>query len=555
MADLIVTVHGTNDGADADVGSKWWQLGSPFIKELVRFWPGETEIRPFHWSGANSERARAAAAKAFVQFLKTEAQGREDVFIIGHSHGGNVIARAVRNGIPGRPERYTIATVGAPFLSSGTSDQRRWGENAFWSVINNVVLWPVAGTLGALPFALLASRFAPWAPAWAVAVAGFAFGLAGLAGLRVVFAKLRSALIARRAKRYADPDILFRRRLAVIYHNEDEAISLLSRALLERGPVAPEGFAMRFLAPALFAALVVAAVAYVPYSAPRQLFEGSWNGPAVVAVTLALAGVLLLAFHSALLSPVRRGVQMALTAALSPLLDKVSRRSLDGVFHQILRSSIFGADADGESVTRVSANLDESWRWAPLQQPHHDALIRHCEPHVINAWERFRSGFALSRANMETAPPGESSALTNLNFAPTWRELLHTSYFDVPELQKLIIYALVERARGDLRAQVHFGSEFHEVFEPYAAMRATDRYTPIYYMLLEWRGAKHAHLDFARIDDWLFPEALPAEARTLDAWWANETNHWCGPTYAWRDAGYRVVRVDRAEGRVIFEAD
>ena len=92
---LVILVHGTYAGDDANDGQKWWQAGSPVAAQLQSRLPRGVRIADgaevFHWSGDNSERARSKAALKLLDRLRAlEAEGR-DYHLVGHSHGGSVI--------------------------------------------------------------------------------------------------------------------------------------------------------------------------------------------------------------------------------------------------------------------------------------------------------------------------------------------------------------------------------------------------------------------------------------------------------------------------------
>ncbi|MEL6325110.1 MAG: hypothetical protein AAFQ84_12855 [Pseudomonadota bacterium] len=77
------------------------------------------EITPFIWSGDNSERSRRLEARRLLdKFNELETRG-ETYAVIGHSHGGSVVARALieaaarKNELPGL-RRWL--TVGTPFV-------------------------------------------------------------------------------------------------------------------------------------------------------------------------------------------------------------------------------------------------------------------------------------------------------------------------------------------------------------------------------------------------------------------------------------------------------
>ena len=127
----VVTVHGTfaNSGGTADalnIGngeSQWWQQGSEFeadLKALVAGADGSAvEIMPFTWSSLNSEIDRRNAGSALLTTLRgLDARG-EPYCIVGHSHGGSVIASALIESVAkNRPLTHLKRwiTVGTPFV-------------------------------------------------------------------------------------------------------------------------------------------------------------------------------------------------------------------------------------------------------------------------------------------------------------------------------------------------------------------------------------------------------------------------------------------------------
>jgi hypothetical protein len=119
----LVLVHGTFSGQDSDRGESWWQIGghawqgfqTRLPPQVVNQQPGEL----FHWSGENSERARLKAGSDLLAYLqKLESQGIR-YHLVGHSHGGSVIWHALRMSVHQRKALKGLtswATVGTPFL-------------------------------------------------------------------------------------------------------------------------------------------------------------------------------------------------------------------------------------------------------------------------------------------------------------------------------------------------------------------------------------------------------------------------------------------------------
>ncbi|MET9758745.1 hypothetical protein ABZ016_06765 [Streptomyces sp. NPDC006372] len=99
--ELVILVHGTfaGDKDGSDSGNRWWQRGSDTWRWLERNLPAGTSLpqdgRLFHWSGANTQSARLAAAMDLLALLvELERQGR-GYHLVGHSHGGSVIWEAL----------------------------------------------------------------------------------------------------------------------------------------------------------------------------------------------------------------------------------------------------------------------------------------------------------------------------------------------------------------------------------------------------------------------------------------------------------------------------
>ncbi len=120
----IITVHGTFAHASptSDGAKPWWQPDSPFLADLDTLVKGEADaatIRPFRWSGDNSERARRTAGRELFKELEGLERSGEAYCLIGHSHGGSVIAAALleaaarKRSLPGL-KRWI--TVGTPFI-------------------------------------------------------------------------------------------------------------------------------------------------------------------------------------------------------------------------------------------------------------------------------------------------------------------------------------------------------------------------------------------------------------------------------------------------------
>ncbi|MEM6553355.1 MAG: alpha/beta fold hydrolase, partial [Planctomycetota bacterium] len=98
---LMVVVPGTGSGDDVS----WARVVEgrvSFASELARGYAeaNDDRVRPevvvevHQWKSPNSHRLRRVAAEDLAAVLRREAQGYDRVFLVGHSHGGNVAALA-----------------------------------------------------------------------------------------------------------------------------------------------------------------------------------------------------------------------------------------------------------------------------------------------------------------------------------------------------------------------------------------------------------------------------------------------------------------------------
>ena len=114
----VITIHGTNAGAESDHGDEWWQKGSPFQTKLAERIDDRLEFEPFHWSGDNSETERREAGAALAKKLRKED---DPVIVIGHSHGGSVALHALFLLFLKNPKKAmeifrSLVTVGTPMI-------------------------------------------------------------------------------------------------------------------------------------------------------------------------------------------------------------------------------------------------------------------------------------------------------------------------------------------------------------------------------------------------------------------------------------------------------
>jgi pimeloyl-ACP methyl ester carboxylesterase len=111
---LVILVHGT-----AGKRSSWAIPDqSEFVTMLREKLSREAEFIKFPWSGANRTRARADAAVRLATRIASELSVcRRPIFVVAHSHGGNVALRALS--LLPEPHRADVRTIllSTPFLS------------------------------------------------------------------------------------------------------------------------------------------------------------------------------------------------------------------------------------------------------------------------------------------------------------------------------------------------------------------------------------------------------------------------------------------------------
>jgi hypothetical protein len=240
-----ITVHGTGDGErPADSERQWWRPDSDFSSDLLAKSPPGSRIEPFLWSGENDETARRDAAERLLARLRRANDAGERVHPVGHSHGGSVIALALRFAAADGRKLTSLAgftTVGTPFLALKLpfSPWGRFGSlgKALFTflipaaiIFSMMLLWSLWGFFTSIAEGTLDLA----------AIDGWVLGLAGpfLVGAGIVtFACLfglswlrrsRRGLFGRRSLRRLEK--IFRTQWLGLYSRHDEAIAGLIAA-------------------------------------------------------------------------------------------------------------------------------------------------------------------------------------------------------------------------------------------------------------------------------------------------------------------------------------
>lgn len=127
----VVLVHGTYS-APAGHLRRWWQGDDArgFVAKLEAALQSRAlNLRcrahcepdaPFHWSGENDWVARIRGSSALARHITELAARGWRCHLIGHSHGGNVIAETLStlSGTPAEGNIASVTTLGTPFVDT-----------------------------------------------------------------------------------------------------------------------------------------------------------------------------------------------------------------------------------------------------------------------------------------------------------------------------------------------------------------------------------------------------------------------------------------------------
>lgn len=436
----IVTVHGTGDTAEGADGAKWFQRGSAFSQRLLQHLRGqgiEGEIVPHLWSGANSAWDRERAANKLAARLRGLYKRYDTIHVVAHSHGGNVANDAAvllkwglrRNAA--REKFDSLTTVGTPFFNVKTGWLQKFAGMLFMVIawISLIVIPPLAlymlydifsgqNTLG------VETRLEMF----------LALGFIALVVPSVVFMFHMSRLGIRRILR---PQTGGRTRTSIlsIWHQNDEAIAFLQRVEelnlepFPRGSLfrGSRGAAVSF---GVLMVLIIGLANPVLYSLGlADLFD--FNNTAAdedVASNILTVAIMSVLFAPAIFTVVYLAYRYLIGGAQEIGVRGTMNRYVGGV----LRGVAMGRDGDQllfgvspRSHTHATQELvltgDCSARMQEGANVSAGKLIDKYR------WALFSVG-------------GDSSAsLTSLTTdAMTWDSLIHTTYFDQPEVAAAI---------------------------------------------------------------------------------------------------------------------
>ena len=488
----IVTVHGTFANSDSDTGEKWWQHDSPFethLKELLEADEGELKFEPFHWSGLNSETSRRSAGHHLFTKMKALDADGEPYSVIGHSHGGSVIATSLMESAKHKNPLSNLKqwlTIGTPFIT--TKKERLlfsrlglWGKSAYVALLTTALMWLLTTDFDKLTAKALSDK---------TTLIGVIFFFLFILIPFWLFYFIMRYFNARKLHLYkpktvAFADQGFRPRWLSLWHQNDEAVRGLSALKKMKLDVFHKDFAINpiallsvFILPLLVIQLINSqsamqslhrtavdslgfrsGLAYVDDKVGNEIrLKG--NGNSIRAnvtflldfttygvlraigskkndeVTRALVGLLTVPIILLFLA-------FAITIVINYLAKIISAflsRKLNPLTMGQLRATALGSDTQEDNA--VDAADWPMWMgkgFPPLPDPLGPDLQATSDAAVSNAVPKFRSALGSF-----TAAKSSQEKSDMLSEYLTWEELIHTSYFNSAQFRKLVAYALAQ---------------------------------------------------------------------------------------------------------------
>jgi hypothetical protein len=514
----IITVHGTFDtdstAAPAPGEGKWWQEDSSFhrsLRDLVEPDSGELKIRSFAWSGANSEEARWAAGSDLLKRLRALEAENEPYCLIGHSHGGSVIAHAMLRAVTQKVPLKNLSgwlAVATPFVEMKArrwlfSRISVWGKSAYLLAVGSLI-WGLA-TITDYFRHLLSIWHAPQDVAlYQIAMIALIPAVATLAVLKVMESpKLRVLKKLRRAGLDRSP----LDKVTLLFHRNDEAISGLSA--IKQVRFAP--FSSRFAVPLLmFASIFIPLIGALIIASNADIAIGAVNIVRTIAGTAPLDEYDKLRLADPLIRTIEVGIYLVaapavtilsrlntppfqehtiLTSILSTvffalgllvwwllvnlfvyivaLISSGISHALSALLNRLAKSQVQSAALGGDTIGEMSvqAASHPAWcqkRFRPLPEELEDEITKASDVAATQAIQRIRLNLnRLAFSEKTDVAEAVSDYLT-------WRELIHTTYFYNPRFVKLTAFSVAKshgfRPSPSLRSDPDFGmvAQWHD---------------------------------------------------------------------------------------------
>jgi hypothetical protein len=454
----IITVHGTGDTAPGPDGSKWFQRGAAFTEALKGKLAArgfQAEIIPHLWSGANSAREREKAGDKLADLVKKTSRNSDPVHVIGHSHGGNVANEAAdflrwgrRKRKPGQHDRIaSLITVGTPFFKITTGKAETFAGLAFLGI---TILSAIALAIAALVMivALAAGYLSPQALETSAAETAlgvtFILGLIGLDVVAMIFMMRLAIEGARRILRADKVKSSTHSLVNAIYHPNDEAIAFLQK--LEATPVEP------FPKGAFYRGSRNAAIVWGVRIVLVLAILATWS--LLVHTTGLDAPAFYQAEEDSILGVISDSILF--TVMFTPLIfcavylgyrwifggasEVAFRKPMNKVVGGALKGMAFGKDGD-----QALSNISTSSHSHPTSElALGGELAERMKTNAAKASDKLieKYRWALFTVGSDT----DASIHRMAEDAMTWDSMIHTTYFDQPELVDIIADRIAQAA-------------------------------------------------------------------------------------------------------------
>lgn len=499
----IVTVHGTFSSGPLE-GQKWWQLGSSFasrLPDLIEGGDGKLVIEPFIWNGLNSESARRNAGEKLAVKLAEIEEAGEPYAVIGHSHGGSVLSagllNAARNGQPLKMMQRWI-TVGTPFIKT---ERQRFlfsrlgilGKAIYLTLLTFLLLGVLIAMGGSV-----ADEPAAWVLLGATFVAPIALFYAGLR-----FQESRRSLVFNRKHiGFAEPN--FANRWLSLWHAKDEAVQCLKAVKRVDVSIFPRHFAtsalnllaigiiplaclvalnsqsiMNVIAGQVFSIFDPSEAAELYPSGGANIFENAAvlflgllvipanmllpnlsfvDAPLPAQIGLVVFGLALLLGAAYLLTLIFNCLAKLMSHGLSAVLNPMTLAQLKAATYGSDTREDFAIDAGEWPVWLVRG-------FPPLPAEIADSIEASSDRAIGTAIPKFRNV-------VESLIGADGSEATSNLVADylTWRELIHTSYFEDENFVKLVAFALCQSEAFRPKQKFATDPVFKDVERAYATI-------------------------------------------------------------------------------------
>jgi hypothetical protein len=472
----IVTVHGTGDTAETLTGQKWYQQGSPFAEQVtaqLRAGGVEAEIIPHLWSGANSAWDRERGANKLAARIRGLYNKYDTIHVVAHSHGGNVANDAavlLKWGLRANAKRErfdSLTTIGTPFFNVRTGPIQLLAGVLFQVLaIGSAIAFPITA-ISWLYFTLQA----PPNGDMGLLIAPFIY-----AAIVTPCVWLMLHMSSQGIRRVLRPRTGGRTKTSIfsIWHDNDEAIAFLQRVEELKLEPFPRGALFRGSRSSAISFGVLAVIA-IAVAIPVLFVFGvdilrirELSGPTIDPVTGAAAPetaydflglvIAVLVLGLWLAPPLFTGIYLAFRYLFGGAAEIGARGTMNRYVGGLLRGIAMGRDGD-----QILCNV------APRSHTHRTeemVLSGECAARMREA-ANGAAGRLIDKYRWALFSVGgdSSASLTALTTdAMTWDSLVHTTYFDQPEVARAvgdhILRAVRESAHAEARAAAAAGAQF-----------------------------------------------------------------------------------------------